>query len=430
MSSITRVHAAAALAIAVLAVPDPARAQSLDLCGCAAGPTLGVFDPNQPIPLPSGFTQTGASAFALALPSDGVAVLDSFTLERTAQGFGGLTLTIVGAPSNRPATLLVRGDVFIGNSDAIVVAGSAGGAGSAQRGGAGGNPGPGGFAGGDGAYQLGNLSSDGGAGIGAGGGAPGLASGVLPTPGAFFGAPELRPLNGGSGGGGGWSASNASGCAGGGGGGGGGALLIVANGTVTVTGTINAAGGNGGAAGNATCASGGSGGSGGAIRILANRVTGAGPLNAAGGNGGSGAPAGQPGRVRLEALTDTYTGTATPVALRTGTPGPIVDSIAPDVAITAIDGANVPADPQGYRGAVDVIVPAPGLVRVDLRTRDVPTGTDVEVSVKPEVGGAAVSQRVTLVPASCIAGTCLADVSFDLASGAYVVEARASFEVP
>jgi hypothetical protein len=64
------------------------------------------------------------------------------------------------------------------------------------------------------------------------------------------------------------------------------------------------------------------------------------------------------------------------------------------------------------------------------RATDVPTGTDLEVTVKPKVGAPPFSQRVTLTPASCTGGTCNTAVSFDLAAGAYIVEARATFETP
>jgi hypothetical protein len=198
-------------------------------------------------------------------------------------------------------------------------------------------------------------------------------------------------------------------------------------------GSVLARGGLGGDRPGGSSAFGGGGGSGGAIRVLANTIQGAGSIVATGGNGGSccgvGGFGGGPGRIRLEAIFNTFSATGTnPVALRAPAPGPLVNPITPTVRITGIDGAATPTNPIGFQNSVDMIIDAPGVIQVDLATTDVPAGTDVAVTVKPKVGGAPIEQNVTL--AGCANGACNAVTSFDLAAGAYTVEARATFQAP
>ncbi|MCC6642815.1 MAG: hypothetical protein IT386_16765, partial [Deltaproteobacteria bacterium] len=326
----------------------------------------------------------------------------------------------------------------VGPGDGLSVAGSGGSGGTSGSNGVGGQGGPGGFAGGDGAYQLSNLASDGGAGIGPGGGLGSVAAGrVRAAGGIFFGVPELRPLVGGSGGGGGHSLTTGGSCSGGGGGGGGGALLIAANGSVTVNGTVSANGGGSGDRAGASCSSNGAGGSGGAIRILASSLTGSGSIEAAGGAGGASysdvsdrGNAGGAGRIRLEAITNTFAVNGTnPVAVRAPAPGPLVNPITPTVTITGVDGKATPASPVGHRGQIDLLVDSPGPVQIDLATTDVPAGTAIEVTAKPKIGRAPFSQRVTLSPSACTGGgSCTAAVVFELDPGGYILEARATFE--
>ena len=123
----------------------------------------------------------------------------------------------------------------------------------------------------------------GGAGYGATGGAGGNnAAKTGGAAGVVAGSAAINPLSAGLGGGasGGTTVGN--------GGGGGGALQLAAEGTITISGTINA-GGCGGAAGNAN-SGGGGGGSGGAILVEAPTVsvTATGVLAANGGGGGGG----------------------------------------------------------------------------------------------------------------------------------------------
>jgi hypothetical protein len=75
-----------------------------------------------------------------------------------------------------------------------------------------------------------------------------------------------------------------------------------------------------------------------------------------------------------------------------------------------------------------VVLPAPGPTPVQVATSGVPGGTTVSVTVKPRIGGPAISQTVPLGNCSA-AGACDALTTFNLAAGAYVVEARATFQL-
>jgi hypothetical protein len=80
---------------------------------------------------------------------------------------------------------------------------------------------------------------------------------------------------------------------------------------------------------------------------------------------------------------------------------------------------------------VDVILSVPGVATIDLATSGVPTGTTIKVTAKPRVGGAPVDVETTLDPANCDAeGNCVAAAAFDLAAGAFVIEAQATFTTP
>jgi hypothetical protein len=209
--------------------------------------------------------------------------------------------------------------------------------------------------------------------------------------------------------------------------------LIVANGTITINytaGGISSDGGDGGSAAGFPCASGGAGGSGGAIRLVANSIAGGGRIFARGGvRWDDGTRAGA-GSVRLEAVTNTFGVTfSDPIASRTSTPGPIVNPFRPTVMLTAVGGLPVPAVPQGGYGTIDVQVPFPGPTTIDLATDGVPTGTTVDIKIKPRVGGAPITQNVTL--SNCDAsGRCLANLTLDLVAGTYSIEARATFQTP
>jgi hypothetical protein len=432
-----------ALILAALVGAGMASAQTTDFCGCAGSPqSLGAFVSNDPATWPAGTIGPQNDVFGgcedrilLPMPADGVLVFDSMTFGADPRGCN-LHVAFAGNAANTPVTLLVKGDLTITGNGRINVSGGGGGSGSPGGAGLPGGGGPGGFAGGEGAYQIVNFASTGGNGVGPGGGVGAvLTPASLAGGGTFIGVPELRPLLGGSGGGGGRSANAQSGSSGGGGGGGGGAIVIAANGTITIDGRILADGGGGGNRANDSASS-GSGGSGGAIRLLANRIQGSGNIFARGASPGNccdslTGSAGTPGRIRMEAIFNTFSASGTdPVAARAPAPGPLANPIAPTVRITSVDGAATPANPIGYQNAVDMIVDAPGTIQVGLATTDVPAGTDVQVTVKPKVGALPIAQNVTLAGGSCTSGACTASTSFDLAAGAYIVEARATFQTP
>lgn len=422
------------VALALALAPAGALAQGLDICGCAGSSTsLGAFDSNIPASWPPGTTISQECLFStgmitIPLPADGVMVFDSFRVSNSHNNQCNVSVTFARNAANTPVTLLVRGSVLVDGLDVLSVSGSDGSNGTATTAGVGSRGGPGGFVGGDGAYQAANLAVDGGDGIGPGGGSRGTAA-ALAAGGTFFGVPELRPLVGGSGGGGGRSTSPSADCSGGGGGGGGGAILIAANGTLSVAGTIQSNAGRGGNPANFSgCAGGGGGGSGGAIRLVANTIAGGGRIEATGAGANFGGTGGA-GSIRMESIQNTFGSDVNPPAMRVASPDPLVNAVNPTVRIARVQGADTPANPLGFLGQIDMIVPSPGPVQLELVTQDVPVGTDVLVTVKPKVGAGPLEQRVTLVAGSCIGGVCAFDATFDLAAGAYVAEARATFEV-
>jgi hypothetical protein len=101
------------------------------------------------------------------------------------------------------------------------------------------------------------------------------------------------------------------------------------------------------------------------------------------------------------------------------------------VRITTVNGSAPPDPPLGAFGRIDVRVETPGPVPIEVATTDVPAGTTVEVTVKPRLGGVPVVETATLEVASCdSSGGCGAVLAPDLAAGAYVLEARATFTMP
>ena len=98
------------------------------------------------------------------------------------------------------------------------------------------------------------------------------------------------------------------------GGNGGGVLRVLAQDSITVSGSVAAGGGTGAAAGAACDQTGAGGGSGGAIYLAAGKVTVGGLVSTRGGNGGSGGDsggAGGGGRVRIDTVSRAVTGTVT-----------------------------------------------------------------------------------------------------------------------
>jgi hypothetical protein len=408
----------------------------LDICGCAGDPTLTDFDASKPATYPPGTSGCSSDCtsgtITFTLPADGVLKFKSF------KAVGGFYIRFAGHAANPPVTILVAGDVELRSTFGccyyLDVSGSDGSHGGNGFAGIGGMGGPGGFRGGDGASEPVNLATVGGAGSGPGGGSGATAS-AISTGGTFIGVPELLPLVGGSGGGGGTSTGTSTNCTGGGGGGGAGAILIAANGTLTISNyQLYAVGGSGGSVGNGNCARGGSGGSGGAIRLVANRFAhgGTAQLFAYGGGVSFTGNAGTPGRIRLEAvdISAQTAFTPNPLALRITGPSPVSNAVAPTVNITHVNGDPVPVPPQGFRGAIDLTLPAPGVTSIDVATSGVPSGTTVEIKVKPRLGAPLPASVVPLQPANCNPqGQCTATTTFNLSAGAYLVEARATFQV-
>jgi hypothetical protein len=319
----------------------------------------------------------------LALPPSGVFNFTTINIP------AGVTVTFTRNATNTPVTMLASGNVVIAGT--INLNGGAGGNAATGTGIApnGGSGGPGGFNGGDGADAV--TSTTGGAGLGPGGGTGGIIytdqptginsasgggggsfgtlgapSGRRPevTPGPAYGLNTLVPLIGGSGGGGG---AARLGSTAGGGAGGGGAILIASSDTIAFTGSITATGGNASSALDPTAGA-GAGGSGGAVRLVANTIVGiGGSINVAGGSGTPGsvsvltaAGAGGTGRIRIEAYTNTAT----------------------------INFAQ--AAPTGSLSNPDILVPAgtANPMTIGLAATNIPLGTTIAVTVKPQNGAA------------------------------------------
>jgi hypothetical protein len=421
----------AACCLAGLGVDATAGEQTLDnLCGCRGHPqSLGAFDLADDKSWPAGSRLDRTTLF-LTLPEDGVLVFDSFQGVRKEGDNNHWYIRFERNAQNTPVTLLVAGDFELAPYVDIFLEGSNGEAGSRHIFGRGGAPGPGGFRGGDGAYQEVNDAKSGGVGLGPGGGKPGnpdpLTNGESGT---FSGNRELRPLVGGSGGGGGASAK-AGDCSGGGGGGGGGAILIAANGTITLNGRIVADGGHGGGRSNGECSSYGGPGAGGAIRLVATQVVGEGRLYARG-NGGNGQW--KPGVIRIESVMDDRMTPhySEPPAIRSNVAAPIADAANAGIRVTAVGGETVPPKLKEKENAVEVLLKTPGKTSIQVATRGVPAGTTVEVTLKAKAGGQVLRQRGELNAKNCKKdGSCTALLDFDLPSGAWFVEAMATFQAP
>jgi hypothetical protein len=294
--------------------------------------------------------------------------------------------------NNDPVVILATGNVTIDGT--IIVSGFNGSFNSAapEPGGAGG---PGGFNGGFG----GAVGFPGTAGHGPGGGASGTTAGNAAV-GGVYGAPTLFtgliPLFGGSGGGGGGvGGTNVTGSSGGGGGG---AILIASSTRITVNGTIRANGGNQQAngSGGPGCSSQGAPGSGGGIRLVAPEIAGGGQnsiLQAVPGltlSGGPCATPGGPGRIRLEASTNTFAGFADPTPSPATAPGPVSPNgnpalaNVPTLSIASVGGSAVPATPTASYSVPDITL-APGTanpVPVVINATNTPVGSPTEIKVR------------------------------------------------
>jgi hypothetical protein len=235
-------------------------------------------------------------------------------------------------------------------------------------------PGPGGFPGGVG----GDLAQPALPGSGPRGGAAGTAT-AYPLPGNFSGNSFLIPLVGGSGGGGGMNGSD-NGHFEAGGGAGGGALLIASTTQILVNGGgITAQGGNGGGC----SAEGSAGGSGGAIRLVSTSISGVGGLNAGGGAGCAGGTGG-PGVVRLEAITNSFTGGMSGMQA-SSTPFPLfVPTVGPATAnVISINGTPITPNPSTFP---DITLNTTSPVPVVIQTKNIPTTATINLTILDENG--------------------------------------------
>jgi hypothetical protein len=217
-------------------------------------------------------------------------------------------------------------------------------------------------------------------------------------PGDTYGNIYGIPLLGGSGGSGGPNY---------GGGGGGGAILVAVSGTLSLQapGGINASGGNAfytyrDGNGNWWEAGTGGAGSGGTIRIVASTLTGNGILDTRGGSAQFGVHCGfyscfsynngaGDGRIRLEALSDAFTG-ATYGSTTRGFTGIILPATntEPRVAIVSVAGQPVSSNPTGMLNTPDAFISSQqsNPIPVVVACANVPLNSDVIVEVKPASG--------------------------------------------
>ena len=356
----------------------------------------------------------------LPIPDDGVFNFTTISIP------AGITVSFATRSGARqpPISMLATGNVVLAGRIDVSGGNGGGGGNGTQLFGNGGVAGPGGYDGGAGSNGL--QGGSGGAGLGPGGGLPGSATAfpghaghLIAAAGASgghaYGDARLVPLIGGSGGGGG--ASQFFGSTGGGGGGGGGALLIAASGTMTLSGSITATGGGGGSSAGPT----GGSGSGGAVRLVASTLVGNASIDVNGGPGAS------PGRIRIEAFTNSATVSGgTPGGVSVGTPDAIMLSVV-GLRIGAIAGVRVPVTPAGSYVTPDVILPAgtTGPVTVALEASQIPLGTTIEVTATPLSGTPVVAISTPLV-GTLAAATATATLAIPIAQPS-VISATASF---
>ncbi len=332
---------------------------------------------------------------AIPLPPDGV--LNYTTVSIPA----GVTVTFVKNAANTPVTILTTGDITI---DGTLSVNGRDGQGPQQNSATavsvGGEGGPGGYRGGNGSSR--DFSTPAAAGQGPGGGS------AAPSTVNACGAPvtdgfqSVLPLIGGSGGGGG-ATSTLNGIpsnSGGGGGGGGGAVVLASSTKIVLTGAVTANAGTG-----ASACSGNNMGSGGAIRLVAPVITGTGALSA--GFPSISGPSTHLGRISVEAFTQTFTGTSSPAASLSASPGPVTTASMPalinlpTLTITSVGGVTVQAVPTGSYTTIDLPLPVgtTNPVSVTVTATNTPLTTPLTVRVVPVAGSS------TIVSAGALSGT-------------------------
>lgn len=393
------------------------------------------------------------SSMSLTVPSSGILNFTTVTIPT------GVTVTFAPNTANTTVTILATGDVNIAGT--ISVNGSNGLAlssgGSMVN--AGGIGGPGGFPGGSGGMRAANNTApfDG---EGPGGGTCCYIFQYYGTwyfgQGGSYGAnpsfTSLIPLFGGSGGSGGYSSSSYTGASGAGGGG---AILISSSTQIVISGSITANGGVGGkntiwqiaGCGGGSCyydySNTGGSGSGGAIRLVAPTISGTGSLQAVGGGpsgytlyGSDANTSGKPGMIRLEAFSQSFTGSSSPVPYTSLTPGPSGTGSNPALAnlpaltFASIGAVPAPSVPGGSYSSADVNLPqgTTNPVPVTLAASNIPVGTVFTVRLIPQFASST-SYSTSASTGTFSSSTASVPVTFP--SGQIsVLNAYASFTLP
>ena len=157
---------------------------------------------------------------------------------------------------------------------------------------------------------------------------------------------------------------------------------------------------------------------------MANTVTATGAINALGG-GGSGS--GGVGRIRVEAYTASVPYGTSPMYTY-GQPGSVVVSNTPNLRITSIAGASVPASPAGSFSSPDILLPSgtTNPVSVAVAASYIPVGTTVTIRVIPRTGTA--TSTTTTLSGVLESSTGTANVSISTTTTT-VIMASATFTV-
>jgi hypothetical protein len=129
----------------------------------------------------------------------------------------------------------------------------------------------------------------------------------------------------------------------------------------------------------------GGGSSGGAIRLAAPSVSGIGVLSASGGNSPVSAH-GSPGRIRLEAFQQNFTGTTNPTRVLASPFALFLPTNQPSVRVVSIDGVPVPPNPTGSFTMPDVAVNKSTAVTANIEAHNIPRGTVVKLHLFSENG--------------------------------------------
>jgi hypothetical protein len=178
------------------------------------------------------------------------------------------------------------------------------------------------------------------------------------------------------------------------------------------------------------------------VRLTAAGIAGTGTIRAAGGAGVDSGLVGVGGcrdirkggdggfgRIRVEASSLTFpTANATPGVISfVMNPRQVFIPNQPALRIVSVHGVEVPPNPVGFLGRVDVTVPLPGTYPVVLAASRVPVGTTISVIAKPDTENAVIGPINSPVLAGTLeASQTTVDIAFP-AGGVYFLGARATF---